>query len=228
MNFVEHEVLKFKKKNCIRKVTFKKLLMICHRKGYLVSYYSNSYNYLMAAGLWKEAQTAESISTIDDFGCALIFLRDELSEDKLLFSLAHELGHIILKHKVHTEEKAENEADRFAHELLNKQTTNKLLWKFFLTILMLSVITMLLVNNHQKTNTIDNLNTTVNKQIISEKESNVSLSHICYYTKYGEVYHLYADCHYLKNSSTVRTGTVYESNKDRLCSACEKRKKDCS
>ena len=46
---------------------------------------------------------------------------------------------------------------------------------------------------------------------------------VCYFTPSGEVYHLYADCSYLRNSKTVYSAPISESNKDRLCSRCANR-----
>lgn len=45
----------------------------------------------------------------------------------------------------------------------------------------------------------------------------------CYWTKSGEVYHLYDDCQHIKNSSSVFTGTVSDSGKERVCRTCYSR-----
>ncbi len=52
---------------------------------------------------------------------------------------------------------------------------------------------------------------------------NVSNNSACYFTKYGEVYHLYPDCQYIRNANSVICDSINGSHKDRLCFACERR-----
>lgn len=44
-----------------------------------------------------------------------------------------------------------------------------------------------------------------------------------YWTQSGTVYHIYADCGHLKNSTTVQSGSKDQSNKERCCKTCYSR-----
>ena len=59
-----------------------------------------------------------------------------------------------------------------------------------------------------------------NQSTIEEKLNNNTT---CYFTEYGEVYHIYKDCYYLKNSKAVYTTTIGQCRHDRMCSACNRR-----
>lgn len=213
MNYVEHSVIRFKRKNKLNKVTYKKLLSVCHRKEYIVKSYSSGFDYMVASGVWKKAQRSNSVFVADEDGNVMIFVRDSLTADKRLFALAHELGHITLGHTKETEE-AEKEADLFAHYLLEDSKNNRFEYVTLVIIVFLCMVISWLLGNWY------NANITA-KEI---KTNNYTKSEICYFTKYSEVYHLYSDCYYLKNSKEVCTGTVDTCYKDRLCSACENRK----
>ncbi len=216
MNYVEHQAVVFKRKNHIRKCNFKRLLCVCRKKGYMVKSYSKGKNFMLATGLWRKSQCVPSISVVDEYGNAMIFLRDGLSGEKRLFALAHELGHIILKHKDHSEDYAEEEANQFAHSLLQEWRIQQTEWILTIIIFLLSLLVILFINDIINLSIKQNLQTsTINSETNEE---------ICYFTKYGEVYHIYRDCHYLKNSKEICTGTTNTCYKDRMCSACEYRK----
>mgnify|MGYP005780276401 CR=1 FL=1 len=58
---------------------------------------------------------------------------------------------------------------------------------------------------------------------IGSVNPNLNETEICYWTKSGEVYHLYSDCQHIKNSSIVFSGPVSESGKERVCRTCYSR-----
>ena len=43
-----------------------------------------------------------------------------------------------------------------------------------------------------------------------------------YWIQNSKVYHIYPDCRYIQGSADVRSGTVEEAGKEKLCSACQK------
>lgn len=229
MNYVKHRVIKFKRQNHLNNVTYDKLLLICHRKGYMVKNYSTSQAFLIASGVWEEAQTATSVSVVDEVGNALIFLKDDLFGEKRLFALAHELGHITLSHKVHNDKRAEKEANQFAHMLLESKKPNTIVMLLVIILATLSIgICLFLNGSNSKAENQDQIITESKEEITVESQEAVTAyaeidSEVCYFTKYGEVYHTYRDCYYLKNSINVFTGTVGTCYKDRLCSACNRR-----
>lgn len=73
MNYVEHEVIRFKRINRLRKCSYKNLLKVCHRNDCIVMNYTKGYNFMCALGIWKKAQGVPSISIVDSSGNKLIF-----------------------------------------------------------------------------------------------------------------------------------------------------------
>ena len=63
---------------------------------------------------------------------------------------------------------------------------------------------------------------------VSQEDLNAAQTEITgdvYWTHYGHVYHMTADCQHLNNSDTIVEGTVEEAiaaNKSRLCKTCAK------
>lgn len=140
-----------------------------------------------------------------------------MSPEKRLFALAHELGHIHLRHKP-DDEQAENEANEFAHLLLNTWHYKPIDFSMPVIILLLCVIVSLILSN---------IFTYINDKLVVEQIAEpITDSSVCYYTKYGEVYHMYRECYYLKNSNVVYSGTVDTCGKERCCSVCENSKNE--
>ena len=62
--------------------------------------------------------------------------------------------------------------------------------------------------------------------IETESETETKLMETVYWTKGGEVWHLFKDCGHLKNSKSILSGSVedaIENGKEKVCSACSKR-----
>lgn len=63
--------------------------------------------------------------------------------------------------------------------------------------------------------------------ITAEKEAvSLSESTVCYFAEKGSVYHIYRDCSYLKNTSSVCSDTINHSHKSKICSRCNERYKN--
>lgn len=223
MNYVEHSAISFKFKNRIGgKVTLKKLSLCCRRNGYIIKSFSESASFLLALGLFSDLQNAKSLSVIDAKGNTLIFLRNGLSANERLFSLAHELGHITLKHRDHSDPIAENEANSFAHYLLSARPRYNILLSAAVLLISCSLaVSLLAVPKPPADNTASSISPSHKKES-SEQDYNT----LCFFTESGEVYHLYSDCSYIKNSKTVYSDTISNCNKDRMCSRCEQRYKE--
>ena len=199
----------------------KKIIHIC---GYNLSTYSEERFKLISLKLWTEAQTAPAISVIDSNKNITVYYNDKLPSIVQRFALAHELGHIKLRH-IHRNLKGprqEREADKFAEYILSPQNNDKIaLIQIDCLIIMacLCILSIGYIFNTSKYQATQQNNFI--EQSISETMTD---STVCYYARYSQVYHLYRDCYYLKNSKTVYTNTVNRCNIDRLCSACKRRK----
>ena len=87
--------------------------------GYTVFDYSDFFTkmFLAGLGLYSKTKTAKGLTVKDSKGNIIIFIDDSISEEKQLFVLAHELGHILLNHLDNPNsngKQQEIEADRFA------------------------------------------------------------------------------------------------------------------
>ncbi|MBP3600090.1 MAG: ImmA/IrrE family metallo-endopeptidase [Clostridia bacterium] len=230
MNYIKHSAEKFAKTLKLRdkNISLKKLKALLTKSGFFIKYYSESQILLISLGLLDEANDSDSVSFVDSQGMIYIFIDDTLPEPKQLFALAHETGHIILKHRKtqSLKKQQEREADLFAHYLLSGNGNRKLniaisaVSLFLCACIILITVLAAFPTNKQQTKT-------VSAEIEdSSKNSNIEINNtVCYFTKYGEVYHIYRDCYYIKNSNNVYCDTIEHSHKDRLCSACAIRNK---
>ncbi len=95
------------------------LKYIARISGCTVFDYSKSYNMLIAFGLYENAKNAKAVTVLDGNGNKMIFIDDSMSEERQMFALAHELGHIVLEHgKSKSVISQEDDADNFATLLL--------------------------------------------------------------------------------------------------------------
>ena len=103
-------------------MTFEALKQAAQLRGYAVFSYSKAKSILMLLNAFDRARNSKGIAIIDEHGNKMIFIDDSLSEEKQTFTLAHELGHIALKHRpldTVAEKKAqEAEADAFAFAVI--------------------------------------------------------------------------------------------------------------
>lgn len=230
MNYAEHTAQLFKKRNGIskRNITYNDLLHVCRKNGYIVKYYSTSATIMVVLGVYDMAAGSAAVSAVDENKNVMIFIKDSLPEKKRLFALAHELGHIELEHKRHNDITAEKEADCFAHFLLAPSRGSLMLKLAAAACGAVAIISLL------------GIVYTVNGSIPHSKSSKaaygfaassyeaVSLSEstVCYFAEKGSVYHIYRDCSYLKNTSSVCSDTINHSHKSKICSRCNERYKN--
>lgn len=207
-------------------VTFKNLLKAVRKKGFLVYGYSKSDTLLMTFGLFDESKEADSVSAVDKSGVVYIFIDDSLSDEYQLFALAHETGHIMLKHRKtqSLKRQQEREADLFAHYLLSNNSASHKKSIVGIVCMLLSVCLIFLIATQTAPITNKNVKTvSVETNNYEDDFYETDKNALCYFTKYGEVYHLYSDCQYVRNAKYVYSDTIEHSYKDRLCSACERR-----
>lgn len=255
MNYIKHLSIKFARANRLThtKITLRKLLYTARKCGYIVKSYSKSYTTMVLLNVYKRAQKSSSVSIIDTDGNVYIFIDDTMPKEKQLFALAHEIGHILLKHNPNDckKRRQEREANLFAHYLLDadydiKRLKSTISYLLLIIFLFLAIIFYLLyaqsIPQKQTTgsssriyytapaitnNSSPNKNNYVSQHTIEEPTTSsyieITGDTECYFTEYGKVYHLYDDCHYIKNSNIIYCDTIENNPNDRLCSYCEKR-----
>ncbi len=95
------------------------LKYIARISGCTVFDYSKSYNMLILFGLYEDAKNAKALAMVDGNGNKMIFIDDSMSEERQMFALAHELGHIVLEHTTSDSGRTqEDDANNFATLLL--------------------------------------------------------------------------------------------------------------
>lgn len=229
MIYLKAQILR-KKYKINSKSSLEYLKLVIHQLGYNLSTYSEEKIKLARLKRDEEMKTAPSLSVIDKKGNITVYYNDTLPSFIQRFALAHEIGHIKLGHTRRNlkGEKQEREADKFAEYLLSP-SNNRKIEKIHITCIILCLCLSLV--SLYKIFTIDDMsefNSAIinieNQKTSTNNNSEISYNITCYYARYSEVYHLYKDCYYLKNSKKIYTDTVDECHLDRLCSACERRK----
>ena len=212
MNYIEHSAITYRQKNKLKKATYGSLLKSARRNGIIVNNYSSSKSLMILLGIDEKAERSGSV-TVKDFGeNTIIFIDDKLPIKRRTFVLAHELGHIELQHPADSSKSQEDEADLFAHYLLEQ--TKHFTVMPLMCILLSFVITFVI--------TFNSFTESANQP--GSIAVSVSNSDTCYYTSSGTVYHLFRDCSYLKHSKHITTGTVGTCGKPKCCERCQNRK----
>lgn len=229
MDYIKHSSIRFAKETKLygKTITFEKLLFAARQKGYIVRKYSTSADTMILYRVFERAKKSSSISITDNDSNTVIFIDDSLPKLKQLFALAHEIGHINLGHSPGSPKKRrqEREANLFAHYLIDLEFDNKRI-KFAIKVISVCLclcLSALFIFAHHLNNPTQARTVSSNSEQTIERTFEVPKETVCYYTKYGEVYHLYKDCYYIKTSKNVFCDTVENCHKDRLCSACEQR-----
>lgn len=223
MNYIQHSVEKFKIENHLTKgkLTLGRLIKVARRNGYAVYYYSKSQSVMAAYSLIRKSKTAPALSILDENGNVLIFIDDKQSVQKQTFALAHEIGHVVLhKNTTAPTEQQEAEANKFAHYLLVSNYSNKP--NIVIFVLCVLLVISIVISALSYINSGDSGHYSPAPQQTPVNET-VSDTQICYFTADGEVYHLYPDCSYIKNSKNILSSEIATSGKDRLCSRCRSR-----
>lgn len=193
--------------------------------------YSDEKLRLIELGVDTQARSSPALTVISPDGDITVYYNDRKSPTIQKFALCHEIGHIVLKHKYSDIPPLlqEQESDLFAELLLSpvpeknkKPDKTKILIGTVLTLLMIIVITFIILFSSipkSKAQPKSPPESQTTEAMITEAPP-APEGKTVYYTKYGEVYHKSEDCHYLKNSKAIYSGTIEGSAKDRPCSAC--------
>lgn len=234
MNYIRHKVNNFiSKSNLHGDINLSGLIKAANRMNIMVKPYSSSKRMLLMLRLTKESNNAPALC-VKDQDNIMVFYDDALSEDETIFAIAHEIGHIELGHNINCKHntRQEKEADTFAHYLLSPKYNYNIAIKacvisLFICISIIIILVAPWRENNQPTSLYDkSLNSTATSSETVESQSTfpeINNNDICYFTERGEVYHLYRDCGYLKNSKTVMSDTISHCHKERLCSVCKRR-----
>lgn len=175
MNYIKHVSIKFAQTHKIygKKITLKKLLFVAKQNGYIVKTYSASAHMMIMLGVYERAIQSSSVAVIEEKGDVYIFIDDSMPEQKQLFALSHELGHILLKHDPQKQGKRqfEREANLFAHYLLDsdydiKQLKSAIFYTLGIICFCLSVAFICLANEKSITQEIQQEN---NTEIVSSE-----------------------------------------------------------
>lgn len=247
MDYIKHRALDFCSRNHIKNtVTLKSLTKIARQNGYIVHKYSTAETLMLLLGVYDDSVNTTSISTKDPNGNIIIFIDDSAPEEKQLFGVAHEFGHINLEH-VPTEDeqlrkKQEREADKFAHYILSNRPflfdtlTLSLAAAIVLLLTLISVLLITPTNSDSIAVDVDSNNSSPHvssdavscPSVSSATDSVLTSSNgpVCYYTKHGSVYHTYRDCTYLDAAANVYETTIDNCPAHELCSRCKNRKND--
>ena len=81
-------------------------------------------------------------------------------------------------------------------------------------------------SNNESDESPDESNIETESETESETETETKIMETVYWTKGGEVWHLFKDCGYLKNSKSILSGSVeeaIENGKEKVCTSCSKR-----
>lgn len=220
---IKYKAEKFRSKYKINnKTTLSYLKLVIHKLGCNLSTYSDEAIKLATLNLSNKAKTAPALSDMDNFGNITVFYNDQLPIPVQRIALAHELGHIVLGHLrlKHIGNKQERAADKFVEYLLSPKEHKfgtLIQLNCIILCICLCIIALCIVS--------DTSEPTQPQSVPNESYSNsINDDTICYYAQHSEVYHLYRDCYYLKNSKTIYTDTVGNCDKERLCSACKRKK----
>lgn len=236
MDYVKHRAISYRNRNHIKNtVTLKSLTKIARQNGYIVYKYSATKTIMILLGVYDDSLSAPSVSAKDTNGNVIIFIDDFVSENKQLFALAHEIGHIVLEHTPVSDprlkRRQENDANRFAHYILSKRPFPFDAVSLSLVATSTMLIGLILTLSLQPTDSnavpaAINCDTVSQPSVNSEFEGTSTTSNeaICYYTKYGSVYHIYRDCTYLNAADEVYKTTVGNCPAHELCSRCKRRK----
>ncbi len=226
MNYIQHSVEKFKIENHLTKgkLTLGRLIKVARRNGYAVYFYSKAQSVMVAYSLIRKSKTAAALTVVDENGNVLIFIDDKQSVQKQTFALAHEIGHVVLhKNTTAPTEQQEAEANKFANYLLTSNYFSKSNVTIFILCILLIIISIVCIFSY--INLVYSQTTVPVSQPTGDvlPDNTISDKQICYFTAGGEVYHLYPDCSYIKNSKNISSSEIDTCGKDRLCTRCRSR-----
>lgn len=213
-------------KNLNGELNFQNVRQYCERAEYKVLLFGNnaSANSIMNSLGIHVSETKKGILYVNS-NHKYIFINDRLDEFARLETLLHEVGHIILKHKVSIlrNEVQECEANEFSLCVLKlKESSNYLKSNKAIIILCLATIIIGLSFLYGvKSDTAPE--TSISEiQIESQPELNTKMtSEIVYVTRSGNCYHNHG-CHTIKNSTKFELSITEAKESYRPCKICIK------
>jgi len=170
----------------------------------------------------------------DSNGTIYIFIRKDKIKESGLFTLFHELGHILLGHinnenRVIGESSSENVQANYFASLAIYYSQFKPKYKFitlFLALLIVSLSLIIISFVYHNSQNIIQSDYSAIVDVDSQNEKTSQITEKVYYLKsnsYG-VYHLFSDCRHIGTKSNVEYGTLQEakdSKKTSLCKTCK-------
>lgn len=244
MNRIKKSVRKFAKENDLygRSLTVGTLERIITNQGYEIVYYDLLNLSVKARVLSDQLNLQDKFQNNTGFtycqqDIKAVFVKQALNEKDKLSVLIHEEAHIYLDHFYRhglEETTIQHEKEANAFEIaLNEEIQNDKKWAVRIiapTVAALSLAAILIFracSPDVPKPTGNTLFTTSQTDVIAPDTSKADSGTIAdpdtrtyYWTQSGTVYHMYADCSHLKNSTNVQSGSIDQSNKDRCCKTC--------
>ena len=200
-------------------VTREALLQNCHERGYDVIYYDpkEGHSIISHLGIGEFAEQAKAFVVPS---AKIIFVRKGYDGKTEAYLLAHELGHIILKHNVQPGEDntiQEREANQFAEILLKPNRFLMLAHKYnriailLLLAIAVSMVVGVYIGGLRSTDT-QTPPVTMPSSTETEINSNADdtdVEMVCVTTS-GDKYHL-PDCQYVRDKTNITTLTLDEA-----------------
>lgn len=226
-----HKTAKKLIKDVKGEISLKNMISYLQKTGYAVIFYTEDKdnNLLIKYNLTKHSKTVKAFTFISkDFKG--VFINDDAPLENKLYSVLHEIGHIVMKHlsqkQTSNDRFIEMEADAFAYEVLNYKSNSKTIIIMLLTALLSfgTGIAIPKINIAQSSAAVINTVTTsehirssmpvVPDETMTEPQAltDESVTDIVYVTPSGERYHK-ADCRYVKGKNcTELTKTKAKTN----------------
>lgn len=209
--------------NGLSKVSTENLLFILENQGYEIIEYSQDNNddgineLITRLDVYNYIKSSKAFTYCSQ-DIKIVFICEDLSDEEKRYALAHEEGHIFLKHltQVNTIDATvtqEKEANEFAHYLLNPSVFLKIKY---------------LTHVHKKTVLI--CFSIILSTVLSAFAINIFLSKSKYCDDYyvtdaGKKYHI-EECIFIKNKTKVHKMTIeeFESGEYEPCQICHPEK----
>lgn len=194
------------------RITYQRVCNIITSYGFtLFEYDLNAENeeleILRSFNLINYAELMPCFTYIFDAQHKYVFIRSGETERDKIHMLLHEAGHIYNEHfsteeLVHnTSYRKERQADLFSSVQLFLNRVSRALPFLISTTALIAIVFV---------------------AILSTDSLQKDMPEIIYYTESGEVYHVFEDCHHLKDA-VILSGTIEDSGKHRVCETCKER-----
>lgn len=244
MRKIKKEVRKFLEEFHLKDLpTCDQLVQILKKQGFITVYFDPQHISEYVQDLADKLDLHDALQKKDGFAyrngeLKFVFVNQTLDNVNQACVLLHEEAHIYLGHfdgqegicNMHAQQ--EDNAHTFTF-LLHKEIQNDNKWILYIittTSVALSLAAILIFRAYSPDApkpTGDTLFTTSQTDVLTPDMSKADSgtiadpdTHTYYWTQSGTVYHMYADCSHLKNSTNVQSGSIDQSNKERCCKTC--------